>query len=203
MQCCCKKSYLCCALLDTLDPDWPCAGSSVATITTPPQISTHIYTAYLHYLQHTAYLHSHCAANTKPSSTEWPEQSSLQCQHQHRPAGVQRDGDHYCDNLGAGEVSPLVPGPGIHTQDIVWYIQSSYDIGLLTDHWLGRYQTQTVLFVTLLSPCSGSSVSAREMWTQCGAVAELLDSSIWCYAPNPDQGWWHHLDTRPEMGDNI
>ena len=53
--------------------------------------------------------------------------------------------------------------PGIHTQDIVRYIQSSYDIGLLTDQWLGRYQTQTVLFVTLLSPCSGSSASAQVM----------------------------------------
>ena len=27
----------------------------------------------------------------------------------HRPAGVKRDGDHYGDNLGTGEVSPLVP----------------------------------------------------------------------------------------------
>ena len=27
-----------------------------------------------------------------------------------QPAGVWRDGDHYGDNLGTGEVSPLVPG---------------------------------------------------------------------------------------------
>ena len=29
---------------------------------------------------------------------------------QHGPAGVWRDGDHYGDNLGTGEVLPLVPG---------------------------------------------------------------------------------------------
>ena len=40
-------------------------------------------------------------------------------------------------------------------QEIVRYIQSSCDIELLTDHWLGRYQTQVGLFVTLLSGVPG------------------------------------------------